>query len=199
MQKTVFRKIMSPSVTALPSRFLFLLSGLFIIGSVLGLSAASAVTTASAHDALLTTFSGDSNLLLVFFSISKYHFLILIFGVAAFGSFVLPVFSLIKGFTLVFSSACLSVFFEHNGFSVCFVAFVFVEILATVILFVLTVSSFRTSSRITRILFGGRDSFNSVFTREHLIIVLVSFLSLFLLSLIYKNFFLNYISTLFLV
>ena len=194
MHKTRFRRYITPSVTSLPNRQLTLLAALFIVGAVLGTCAAGPVTSDSALSALTGVFDGDASFFNVFIGVSKYHLIVLVFGLAAFGAFVLPAFALVKGFTLAFTSACLKVFFASGSFKISFLLFIVVEIISTIVLFMLIVASLRTSSRITRILFGGRDSFNSVFTKDHFLVVLFSFTILILLTLIYKFLFLDSMS-----
>ena len=199
MHKTIVKRYVTPGVTSLPNRQLALLAALFIIGSVLGTCAASPITSGAAQAALAEVLGGDVNLFQTFLAISKYHLMVLVLGLAAFGSFVLPVFALVKGFTLSFTAACLKAFFSVSSFQLCFLAFVAVELISTAVLLLMIVSSFRTSSRMTRILFGGRDSFNSVFTREHFTIVLISLIVLFLLTLVYKFLFWDHMSGLLLI
>lgn len=199
MHKTIVKRYVAPGFTSLPNRQLALLAALFIIGAVLGTCAASPITSGTAQNALAGVLGGEANLCQTFLAISKYHLMVLILGLAAFGSFVLPVFALVKGFTLSFTAACLKMFFSVSSFQLCFLAFVAVELISTAVLLLMIVSSFRTSSRMTRILFGGRDSFNSVFTREHFTIVLISFVILFLLALAYKFLFWDHMSGLLLM
>ena len=137
----------------------------FACGVIIGSFSAAAIDTAETH-ALQLRISGyvsqiadgtytAPGFLSVFWSISRYHLLVVFLGFSLLGVFALPIVAGVRGFYLSFSIAALIRAFGTGGFPLAFALFGASAIIAIPCFFVLATQAFSKSANLGKGVLGA--------------------------------------------